>query len=745
MKPQQSLKRKSFIALVAYLVLFIAISGALIHWVVKAPISSQLKENLDLRAEIFAGHVKEPLLESLSILDSVVSVGQANIDRDSQTELLKELFQHINSIVVSGGLWPQPFLDGEDMVYSSLFFNQGSDGAVDQVTSWDNAISGGYDQEEWYKSVANQPPKTVHWSQVYVDGYTRVKMITISQPYYIDNEFSGVATVDLSLDDLVELISPTASQSQIGVNLIDSYGSPVASHQFRVKQSGYISQYHFADLNWILEVVNSNKSVNEQITEIVTDIELWLIPFLLVGLIFGYLMLNRKIISPIVDIADRLKNSKEGGMIDMPYRSHDEIRYLIDALNQKTVFLDAEKMKAQESTTAKSNFFATLSHEIRTPMNGVLGNAQLMMNDELSPAQAKRLQVLHQSGEHMMTLLDEILDYSKIEQGYLELDAQDFALEDLTDSIVSVYQGLCDEKGLTLNIESNIEPDRYYVGDISRIKQILFNLLNNAVKFTDQGHISIRLDEEVTGYQENTLSISIEDSGIGISPEAQDKIFRPFEQAELNTNRRYGGTGLGLAIVDQLIKLMGGEIKLTSILSLGSFFDVKLPLKLGTKTESSTSYVTKDVQFNGIKALIVEDNRVNAHILESFLVKREIESVVAEDGSIALDQLEKEDFDFILMDHHMPVMDGIETIKRIRARGDAINQIFILGCSADVFKQAKDKMMNAGADVMLNKPVMEQELNDVLYRHTDKIYQYHKEAAQPSENDPLADDKETED
>jgi signal transduction histidine kinase/CheY-like chemotaxis protein len=732
MKRHLSLKRKSLIALCVYLLLFIVISGSLIYWIVMTPISQQLKQNLDLRAEVMAVRIREPLMMSLGTLDSIISIGQSNMDKPNQVNLLEQLFRQMDGIVISGGLWPKPIVLDSDKNYSSLFFNRANDGKVDRIESWNNAQAGGYDQEPWYSAVADAPLNTVYWSAVYVDAYTRVQMFTVSKPYYIDDQFAGVASVDLSLDSLSEFISQSARKYQLGVRLTDAYHSSIASHAFRVKEADYISQYHFPEYSWVLEVVNAKRTVSEEVYDIVANIESWIIPVFILGLVIGYSMLNRHVISPIVDIAERLKNSKEGGMINVPYRSYDEIRYLIDALNQKTVYLEAARMKAQVSTVAKSNFLATVSHEIRTPMNGVLGNAQLLMSDDLTPEQKKRLTALRTSSEHMMRLLDEILDYSKIEQGFLDLDNNDFALEPLLDSIISVYQGLCDEKGLMLELQSNIEEKRCYNGDVSRIKQILFNLLNNAVKFTESGRIFIQFNEERIDSQNAEMTIMVEDSGIGISPEAQEKIFKPFEQAEASTTRRYGGTGLGLAIVDQLVHLMGGEITLFSGLGQGSSFQIKIPLKLSSTIEIMPSFITQEIRFCGLKALIVEDNRVNANILESFLTKRGIECSCAENGELALAKIERAHFDLVLMDHHMPVMDGIETIQRIRTLDSEMSRIFILGCSADVFKQAKDKMLNAGADAMINKPIIEAEFNDLLYRHAAKIYQYQALNAGPA-------------
>ena len=200
-------------------------------------------------------------------------------------------------------------------------------------------------------------------------------------------------------------------------------------------------------------------------------------------------------------------------------------------------------------------------------MNGVLGTAQILLKTDLSEEQQKHMKTLYESGDHMMTLLNEILDFSKIEQGHLELENNPFPLEAIIGSINSVYFTLCSEKGLQFKVYSEVPPDRWYMSDKARLRQILFNLLNNAVKFTSRGYVEVYF-KEVEKQGQNYLEIKVRDTGIGIAKEAQQKIFKPFEQAESSTTRRFGGTGLGLAIVKQLCGLMNGSVTLTSELGI---------------------------------------------------------------------------------------------------------------------------------------------------------------------------------
>ncbi|NOH62953.1 hybrid sensor histidine kinase/response regulator [Vibrio sp. RE88] len=738
MEIRSSLKRKSFLALAMYMALVIAIIGTVSYLVVEPPIRDQLEKNLDLRTQIIAAEIKEPLNSSLGILQSVVSIGNTDESQSHQAEMLFELFSVIDGVAVSGGLWPIPYSIEKGRAYKSLFFNRASDGQVDQVFSWDNPESGGYDKESWYTSVVGKPMGTVSWSQVYIDPFTHVQMITASSPYYVDNVFAGVATVDISLESLVAFVRKHAEEYELGVVLKDSYGDVITEHNFQVVEGIYISSTDFGDFKWYIDVVNANRLVAEQVYDLVSKVEAGIIPIMLVCVMMGYFLINRFLISPIVIIAQKVDDSIEGGIIDLRYNSQDEIKHLIDTFNQKTVFLEAEKQKAQASTKAKSAFLATLSHEIRTPMNGVLGTAQILLKTDLSEEQQKHMKTLYESGDHMMTLLNEILDFSKIEQGHLELENNPFPLEAIIGSINSVYFTLCSEKGLQFKVYSEVPHDRWYMSDKARLRQILFNLLNNAVKFTSRGYVEVYF-KEVEKQGQNYLEIKVRDTGIGIAKEAQQKIFKPFEQAESSTTRRFGGTGLGLAIVKQLCGLMNGSVTLTSELGIGTSFDALVAMDR-CEPRNHDAKEHRKLNYNGLTALIVEDNRTNAIIINTFMSNKGFECEVVENGELAIHAIVNNEYDLILMDNHMPVMDGVEATSAIRSLPSSKSKILILGCTADVFKETRERMLGVGVDYIVSKPIDENELDDALYRYSERLYQYKPTLLKNSQ----ADDEETE-
>ncbi|MFG0606838.1 hybrid sensor histidine kinase/response regulator CqsR [Vibrio mimicus] len=723
---RSSLKKKSIIALTIYLAFFLAIVGTLSYWGLEVPFRKELKNNLSLRAELLATQIREPLNNSIGVLQSVTSIGKSALDKEEQERMLRSLFSVVGGVIISGGLWPNP--DLAPMVqqrYDSLFFNKAVDGQIDQLISWNNPQAGGYDKESWYLAAENEKEGLYFWSPVYIDAYTQVEMITVSTPYYRNGVFAGVATVDLSLEGLIKFVAETAEQYNLGVNLKDAFGVDIVSHNFRIYENALVSYYNFGEFNWQIEVVNATHHIDEIIFNLIINIEKRLMPILLLCVMVGYFLINHYWIRPIVMIAKKVNESREGEIIDIRYKSQDEIRHLIDTFNQKTIYLEAEKVKAQASTKAKSAFLATLSHEIRTPMNGVLGTAQILLKDELTAKQRQHLTSLYESGEHMMTLLNEILDYSKIEQGKFELDYSSFPLRSIIGSIKSIYSSLCFEKGLKFHLNSEITDSRWYYGDKARLRQIIFNLLSNAVKFTERGFVTIGLAEEAT-QEGHYLIIKVQDSGIGIAKEALGRIFQPFEQAESHTTRRFGGTGLGLAIVKQIAALMNGTVSVQSEVGRGTCFEVRVKLAITEPIKEEYKPI-KAKTYPGLRALIVEDNRTNIMILEAFMRNKGFECHSVTDGEQAILALQKHQYDLVLMDNHMPLKDGIQATREIRQLPFPQSNILLFGCTADVFKETRDRMLSAGADDIIAKPIAEHELDLALEQHHERLYQFHPE------------------
>ncbi|MCL1126568.1 hybrid sensor histidine kinase/response regulator [Shewanella surugensis] len=372
---------------------------------------------------------------------------------------------------------------------------------------------------------------------------------------------------------------------------------------------------------------------------------------------------------------------------------------------------------ADTSNQAKSTFLATMSHELRTPLNGILGMAQIVESNLTDPTQREQLQILLESGNHLTSLLNDILDFSKIEQNKLELDNELFSFNHVIDPIINTYGPICDDKNIDLILKNNINEQQTFEGDKSRIRQVIYNLLSNSVKFTHEGNITLSFSKTV--HQDiDGINITLSDTGIGIRQERLDTIFNPFTQAESSTTRQYGGTGLGLSIVKQLVELMQGNISITSEVGSGTTFALFIGLKQSDKqlTQSKDlQKVAKNLPKN-LSILIAEDNKINALVAKTFCQRLGHTATIANNGLEAVNQLREQDFDLIIMDNHMPEMDGIEATTAIRKDLNKTTPIF--ACTADVFQEAHDNFIEAGANHVLTKPLQEQSFLDALYQHS---------------------------
>ncbi len=364
-----------------------------------------------------------------------------------------------------------------------------------------------------------------------------------------------------------------------------------------------------------------------------------------------------------------------------------------------------EAMRAAEAAShAKSEFLAIMSHEIRTPLNGVLGMAQAMEHAALSRAQRGRLDVIRQSGEALLAILNDVLDLSKIEAGKLELEIAPFELESLARGAHAAFSGAAKAKGL--DFELSIAPDAAgsYLGDSARIRQILYNLISNAVKFTAQGGVRVTISRTATG-----VRASVADTGMGIAADRIGQLFHKFVQADSSTTRQFGGTGLGLAICKELTEAMGGTVEAVSEPGLGATFAVELPLAAvaaAERLENQPAETHTDPE-RAIRVLAAEDNPVNRLVLKTLLGQFGLELTVVEDGQAAVEAWEAQDWDLILMDVQMPRLDGPSATRRIRTleaeRGRARTPIIAL--TANAMTHQTDAYRAAGMDDVVTKPI----------------------------------------
>lgn len=371
---------------------------------------------------------------------------------------------------------------------------------------------------------------------------------------------------------------------------------------------------------------------------------------------------------------------------------------------------------AEQANTAKSEFLANMSHEIRTPMNAIIGMSQLALNTSLTPKQHDYLDKILGSSQHLLGILNDILDFSKIEARCLSISAEEFDLDELIHNLESIFYGRAKEKSLEFILEVDDKVPRHLIGDPLRLQQIFVNLISNSIKFTEQGFIRMTVNMESKGTAETRLKFSIEDSGIGISDEQKQCLFQPFAQADGSITRRFGGTGLGLAISRKLAQMMGGDILCRSMPGEGSSFQLELDFGLikqtaGTQisklshkipTTAELKLAAKDL--HNTHVLLVEDNPLNQQVAREFLRNAGLNVTTAQNGQHALDLMDHNVFDVILMDIQMPIMDGLQTTRRIRNEARYAD-LPIIAMSAGVTLKEQEQCQSSGMTCFIAKPI----------------------------------------
>jgi len=366
------------------------------------------------------------------------------------------------------------------------------------------------------------------------------------------------------------------------------------------------------------------------------------------------------------------------------------------------------KEEAEAANRAKSSFLATMSHEIRTPLNGVLGMAQAMAADELTAHQRDRLSVIRKSGETLLAILNDLLDLSKIEAGKLELEEADFDIAELARGAHGAFTAIAHKKGLSFDLVVEQAARGVYRGDSTRVRQILYNLVSNALKFTHEGEVRVAVNGDDAG-----LSIRVSDTGIGIPSARLATLFEKFEQADTSTTRRYGGTGLGLAICRELASLMGGSIRAESKPGKGATFIVDLPLpRISGEAEhcdapAATAPSAPDMDTPEIRVLAAEDNVVNQLVLKTLLAQAGVNPVIVDNGRQAVEAWETGEWDIILMDVQMPEMDGPTAARAIREREQATGRkrTPIIALTANAMAHQVADYTTAGMDGFVAKPI----------------------------------------
>ncbi len=344
---------------------------------------------------------------------------------------------------------------------------------------------------------------------------------------------------------------------------------------------------------------------------------------------------------------------------------------------------------------------------------------QLSLRDELSRDQREKLQRLLRSGESLMVILSEILDYSKIEANKVTMEDIDVNIPVIFSDIASFFNAVAAENGIEFITDLEKLEHPMVIGDPTRLRQVINNLCNNAVKFTNQGYVKIIVQSSLDENSNAHLKIEVTDTGIGMTQEAADKIFQPFTQAEGSTSRKFGGTGLGLTISKNLIELMGGNISVSSEPGVGTSFiiDVRLPVSHTILENEPTQELIDHKSIRPLSALVVDDNDINVDLLSWMLEEWGHNVISAENGKQAIEVLKENEVDIIFMDFHMPVMNGQKATEKIRMLDSPKANTIIIGCTADAFKESTDTLLASGQNDVISKPIIEKELHAVLEKY----------------------------
>jgi signal transduction histidine kinase len=400
-------------------------------------------------------------------------------------------------------------------------------------------------------------------------------------------------------------------------------------------------------------------------------------------------------------------------------------------LELKRFEAEKEQEIANKSNIAKSQFLANMSHEIRTPLNGVLGMIELLQSTELENEQLEMLEIISRSGKNLLRILNDILDFSKIDAEKLEFESLEFNLVENVTNICNLLQHEADARRIDLKLNYDDSFHQNYIGDPTRVAQVISNVISNAIKFTHKGGVDVNLSK----LKNNMIQILVKDTGIGISEESQASLFKVFSQADSSTTRMYGGTGLGLVIVKKLVERMGGTVKLESIVNVGTSFTISLNLEMAKEDISKNHSLQnilpfKDIELGSkfpIRILVAEDNPVNQIVMKMMLARLGFTNCkFVLDGEKVLEALRLSeingipDYSLILMDMQMPRMDGVQATKILKKEyGD--NSPRICAVTANAFKEDLDKCFSAGMDDCLTKPVSLDELKNIIYLIARKI------------------------
>lgn len=543
-------------------------------------------------------------------------------------------------------------------------------------------------------------------------------------PFLIQNQFAGIYETLDSLQARQPSWERVVLYSADGTRLYPLSTPKVGGGEnllHQIKEIEYQDRY-FGKLDIGYDISAESARLEEEQRRI----EYVLLGLFISTVIFILFALDRLIGQRIRILAGAARNLAGGDFeANLPQHSEDEIGLLTDSFDtmrqqifEKESSLIEARRQAESAAVAKSQFLATMSHEIRTPLNGVIPVADLLLQSELDHRQKNFVMTIQTSARALKSIIDDILDLSKLEVGELRIRARPFDMYHLMQNVQDMLLIRAQNSNLELVLNADLGSRGWYFGDDDRIRQVLINLVGNAIKFTKRGSVTIHSQKRKLEDGENEFTISVTDTGIGISKDQQKHVFQRFAQVDSSDTRSVEGTGLGLSICEAIMESMGGEIGVDSVLGKGSTFWIKfrlpdaLPLS-DAKPEGQK--VDHDKAPRGkLKILVVDDNQINLMITSELIRSCGHEAFMADGGAKAIDMVQQEHFDLILMDVQMPEIDGLTTARTIRELNSDVANVKIAGYSASAFEEDKQRCIDAGMNTFLSKPLSRDKLMDVF-------------------------------